>query len=233
MTPPIRSFFPVLLVVWSACIARPALAQIIDNRKDGVRLDSIATSLPENGDPGGGRKWLYDHGITYDLNYTSEVFSNVSGGIRRGTIFEGLLEGIIDADLEKLLDLKGLSFHANAFQIHGTGGIARDFLGNLNTISNIEALPTTRLSELWLEQKFWDGKASLRFGQLVADSEFIISNYSQLFATSDWPAITKANQPGGGPSYPLSTPGIRLRVDPTKEISFLVALFNGDPASPG
>jgi porin len=157
MTSLIRSFLMILVVVGFAAIACPALAQIVQDKKDGVRLLSIAPSLPDNGDPGGGRKWLYDQGITYDLNYTSEVFSNVSGGIRRGTIFEGLLEGVIDADLEKLLGWRGLSFHANGFQIHGTGGVTRDFLGNLNTTSNIEALPTTRLSELWLEQKFWDG----------------------------------------------------------------------------
>jgi len=35
------------------------------------------------------------------------------------------------------------------------------------------------------------------------------------------------------PAYPLSTPGIRLKFEPNKQIAFLAALFNGDPSGPG
>jgi porin len=201
--------------------------------KDGITLPSIATSLPNNGDPGGLRKWLSERGFTYSLDYTSEVLSNVSGGVRRGTIYEAKLQATVDADLEKLAGLKGLSFHANGFQIHRTGGISRDLVGNFETISNIEALPTTRLSEMWLEQKLFDGKASVRVGQLAADAEFFISDFSLFFLNSDWPAITKQDLPSGGAAYPLSTPGIRVRIEPATGLTFLAALFNGDPSGPG
>jgi porin len=201
--------------------------------KDGITLPSIATSMPNNGDPGGLRKWLSERGFTYSLDYTSDIMSNVSGGLRRGTVYMGKLEAIVDADLGKIAGLNGLSFHANAFQIHGNGGISRDLVGNFETISNIEALPTTRLSEIWLEQKFLDGKASVRFGQLAADQEFFISDFSIFFANSDWPAITKQDLPSGGPAYPLSTPGVRVKIEPTTGLTFLAALFNGDPSGPG
>jgi porin len=74
---------------------------------------------------------------------------------------------------------------------------------------------------------------SLRFGQLAADVEFFFSSLSFMFLHSDWATITSANLPSGGPAYPLSTPGIRLKVDPTQDMSFLLAIFNGDPAGPG
>jgi len=61
-------------------------------------------------------------------------------------VFEGKLEGYVAIDLEKAVGLDGFRIYANAFQIHGTGGISRDLVGNFNTISNIEALPTTRPS---------------------------------------------------------------------------------------
>ncbi len=199
----------------------------------GRQVPSVATSMPYDGDPGGVRKWLHDRGLDYGLNYTGQVLSNVSGGIRRGTVYQGKLEAVVNADLSKMAGFDGLSFYANAFQIHPTGGISRDLVGNFETISNIEALPATRLSEMWLEQKFWDGKASIRFGQLAANSEFFISDYSIFYLNSDWPAITKQDLPSGGPAYPLSTPGIRLKVEPTKGVVFLAALFNGDPSGPG
>ncbi len=41
------------------------------------------------------------------------------------------------------------------------------------------------------------------------------------------------NLPSGGAAYPLSTPGVRLKVDPNKNVSLLLAVLNGDPAGPG
>jgi len=178
------------------------------------------------------RKWLSERGLTYSFVLTSEVLGDVSGGVRTGAVFQGKLETIVKADLEKMFGLRGLNFFANSFQIHNTGGIRRDHVGSFNTISNIEALATTRLSELWLEQSFGD-TFSIRFGQLAADAEFFISDYSVFLMTSDWPSITAQNLPSGGPAYPLSTPGIRLKFEPNKQLTFLAALFNGDPSGPG
>ena len=38
------------------------------------------------------------------------------------------------------------------------------------------------------------------------------------------------NLPGGGPAYPLATPGARLALNPTNDISVLAAVFSGNPA---
>jgi porin len=194
---------------------------------------SIASSLPTNGDPAGIRKSLADRGVTFNLTYINDVLANVRGGARRGVIDQGRLDGALTLDLEKLAGLSGLSVYGNFFQIHNTGRIRRDYVGGINTIAAIEAVPTTRLWELWLEQKFWNGKASIKVGQLAADTEFYAANISSLFLQSDWPTIAAANLPSGGPAYPLSTPGVRLKIDPTDHVSLLAAVFNGDPAGPG
>ena len=200
---------------------------------NGITSPSIATSMPQNGDVAGIRKRLADHGITYNLIYTNDVLSNVAGGIKQGTIDQGKLEAQLTVDLEKLGGWQGLTLYSNAFQIHNTGRIRRDYVGGLNTIAAIEAVPTTRLSELWVEQKFLGDKATFRIGQLAADSEFFFSDTSTLFLQSDWPTIAAANLPSGGAAYPLSTPGVRLKFDPNKNVSLLLAMLNGDPAGPG
>lgn len=193
---------------------------------------SIAPSLPFGAQAERARKTLAGRGITYSLVYTGEVLSNVRGGIQRGSVYQGKLEGIYNADLEKLMGWKGLTFFANGFQLQRSGAIGHEYVGNLNTISNIEALPHTRLSEVWLEQKFAGDRFSLRFGQLAADREFFVADWSDFFLTSDWPAIAKQNLPNGGPAYPLSTPAVRLKVEPTSQVTLLAAVFNGDPAGP-
>lgn len=213
--------------------ARPGLAQGLEGAVDGIPSPSIATSLPHNGDPGGFRKWLSQYGVTYGAIYTGEVLGNLRGGLRRGAIVEGKLETQLRIDFEKLAQIQGLTFFSNQFQIHGSGNPGRRLVGNLITISNIEALPSTRLSEAWFEQKFLNDKASIRLGQLTTDSEFFNSRYFPLFINSDWPTITAENLPSGGPAYPLSTPGVRLKFEPVDNMALLVALFNGDPSGPG
>lgn len=194
---------------------------------------SIRTSLPDHWGFDAKRQWLSERGVTFGGVLTTEGHANVSGGIRRTTLVDGKFEGLLGVDFEKLAGWHGLTFFGNMFQTHGSGGVGRVLTGSLNTISNIEALPSTRLSELWFEQKFWNGQFGIRAGQLTTDSEFFNSQYFTQFLSSDWPTIAKQNLPSGGPAYPLSTPGVRLRFDPTPETSMLLAVFNGDPAGPG
>lgn len=194
---------------------------------------SIASSLPQQGDPSGARGRLSEYGVVYGFEYTNDLLSNVRGGNRTGTIDQGKRQGILTVDFGKLAGWTGLSGFANFFQIHNTGRIRRDYVGGINTIAAIEAQPATRLSEVWIEQKFAGDKASLRIGQLAADAEFFFSELSTMFLQSDWPTIAAVNLPSGGPAYPLSTPGVRLKIDPVKDVSFLMAIFNGDRLAQG
>src|SRR3954469_12517129 len=189
-------------------------------------VPSIASSLGPLGDLWGARTALEKAGIIFSLTYIGETLGNTSGGLRRGSIYEGRLDTQIDADLEKLLGWSGATFHTNFYQIHGHG-LSRYYLGNVLIPGGIEALPSTRLYELWLEQKFFDGKVALRAGQLGVDTEFLASQYEALFVNA-----LAVNPPSGAPVYPLATPGVRLKVAPTDELSFLGAIFNGDPAGP-
>ena len=227
-----RCWLAFAALIGTILIGAPGLAADgRDAEADGIPSPSIATSLPANGDPLGLRKWLAQHGITYGLTYTGEALGNLSGGVRRGGLYEGKLEGLVAVDLEKLAGARGLSFFVNAFQIHNTSGLRDGHFESLITISNIEAVASSRLSELWLEQKLFNDRFGIRFGQLAADTEFFISDYSGLFISSDWPTITGANLPSGGPAYPLSTPGVRLRFDPDPHWTALIAVFNGDPGN--
>lgn len=224
-----------LVAMSDGAAVRRAFAQDAGPDVNGITAPSIATSLPANGDPFGTRKDLAARGITYNLYYTNDILTNVRGGNKRGTIDQGKLEGALTIDLEKAAGLTGLTFFANGFDIHNTGRIRRDYVGGLNTIAAIEAVPAIRLSELWLERQFslGEAKASLRVGQLAADVEFLFSGLSSVFLQSDWATITAANLPSGGPAYPLSTPGIRLKYDPAPDVTLQVAVYNGDPAGPG
>src|SRR4029078_12975464 len=130
-------------------------------------------------------------GIKFSLSYVSDALANADGGLKRGAVYDGRLNGAIALDLAKLVGTPGLLFHANVFQIHGPG-LTRDYIGNLMPVSSIEALATTRLYEGVFQQKFWNDKISIRAGQLAADAEFFTTEYTSPFigGTYGWPAIT-------------------------------------------
>jgi porin len=174
------------------------------------------------------------YGVKFAATYIGEVLGNPSGGLKQGSVYEGRLNLAVDLDLQKLAGLDQLTFHANMFQIHG-GGLSRGSLQNYFVVSGIEALPSTRLYEAYFEKQWGNKKASLKVGQLAADSEFFNTKYTDVLtnASMGWPAITSLDLPSGGPSPPLAAMGARLLVNVTEQLSVLGGIFDGDQAGPG
>jgi porin len=172
-------------------------------------------------------------GVKFAVTYIGEGLGNPTGGAKQGAAYEDRINFAADVDFEKLIELKQLTFHANVFQIDG-GGLSRGALLNFLVVSGIEALPTTRLYEIWFEQK-WGTKLALRAGQLAADTEFVTAKYTDVFtnASLGWPAGFSLNMPSGGPSPPLAAMGTRLRADLTDNLSLIGGVFDGDAAGPG
>jgi porin len=204
-------------------IDAPALAQ------EGLFGQSTLT-----GDWGGVRKQLQDAGVQLGVSDIAETLSNPVGGIRQETIYEGLVTGSLDLDLAKILKWPDAAFHVDGYQISGRG-LSQNAIGNLLTVSGIEALASTRLHDLWLQQGFLDSRVSLRIGQIGLDDEFYISQYAGIFVNSTFgcPDMLTTDLPSGGPCYPFAVPGARLRLAPTSALTFSMAVFNGNPAPPG
>ena len=211
-----------------------SVAQPEASAKPSANLNtSIQGSLGPYGDPYGLRSFLKRKGIEYSLTYIGESLGNVTGGTRRGAIYEGRLDVQFDADLETLMGWQGATFHTNLYQIHGTG-LSRYYVGNIIAVSAIEALPASRLFELWVEQKLFDGQLGIKVGQVAADTEFAVSQTGTLFinSTFGWPNIMADVIPSGGPIYPLAVPAVRAKYVPNRNFSLQVGIFDGDPAGP-
>jgi len=227
--------WPGLLSLLAALAAGPALAAEEGKAAEAPPADelpSVLTGVPALEPVVDFKRRLKDQGVVLQLNEIGEVLGNPSGGQRQGAVYDGRMELVIDADMQKIANWQGGLIHANAYWIHGNG-LSRDYLGNLLTASNIEALPTVRLYELWFEQRAFDDRLGLKFGQIAADTEFFVSKSGALFinGTFGWPAFTGVNLPSGGPGYPFATPGVRVKLGADSDpVNILAAVFNGDPA---
>jgi porin len=194
---------------------------------------SPSEALRQFTDPGGLRTRLEQAGLQFNFNYYGDAFWNPIGGVKLGQGYDGRFAAIMDADLGRLAGWSGAVFHASLHQIHGTDFSPTD-LQNFAQVSGVEAPPSSRLFNLWIEQKF-GVQASLRVGQFTAAQEFMVSDIANLFVNSTfgWPVLPSENLPSGGPNWPEGTLGVRAQWSPTGALTLRAAVFNGDPAGPG
>jgi porin len=202
--------------------------------ENGVPEDSALASLWLQMETlGGTRPALARNGIGFGATYIGEVLGNPSGGVKQSAHYDGLLDVYMDADMEKMIGWKGLCFHANMYQIHGTS-ITGENLLSIASASNIEAFPSTRLDELWFEQKLLNDAVSVRFGELTIDSEFLIADSAGAFinSTFGWTTLSSDNLPFGGPIYPFASPGVRVAVEPNKHLKIMAGVYDDNPIGP-
>ncbi len=185
------------------------------------------------GDLWGLRTFLSRYGFSLGLQETSEVLGNATGGSGQGADYDGLTQAVLQWDTQRALGWHGGLFNASALEIHGRN-LSADRLDTLQTASGIEADRAIRLWELWYQQKFLDeDRLDVRIGQQSLDQEFMVSQNALAFVNTmfGWPMLPSADLPGGGPAYPLSALGARVRWRPVNSWAFLLGTFNGSPVS--
>src|SRR5439155_12970719 len=100
------------------------------------------------GDWGGLRTELSGRGIDFEFFYAGSVPSNVSGGIKRGSVYEGALLMMLDLDSQKLAGYEGGHFHVGSLYLHGNDHFSDNHTGDLNKVNLIDFPNTFRLWEL-------------------------------------------------------------------------------------
>jgi porin len=207
--------------------------QADQNGAGGSFIDKLGRTSLLLGDMGGLRTELSKYGISLAIQETSEVLGNVTGGTHKGADYDGLTQMLLQLDTNRAFGWHGGTFNISALQIHGRS-LSSDNLQTLQTASGIEADRSTRLWELWYQQKFLDeDRLDVRIGQQSLDQEFMGSQNAGYFMNTmfGWPMVPSADLPGGGPAYPLSALGVRLRYRPIDSLTFLLGVFNGSPAA--
>jgi porin len=218
----------LMLVVMTSGVSTTGWAQQWLGLNDACSSDTLL------GDWGGLRTDLAEHGVRFGLQNQTELWGNLMGGRKQGVEYDGLTTASLCIDLDKAVHWHDATFFASGFQIYGPGP-SIPLLGSLQLVSNIEAIPSTKLYDLWVEQQLFGGKVLLRVGQEGANDELMLAPFAGLFLNSSfgYPAILAIDLPSGGPNYALAVPFVRLLATPTEEISLVGAVFTENPAPPG
>jgi porin len=200
----------------------------------GTKPKSLWDRETLTGNWAGVRMRLETAGIKLGVQEQSELWINLAGGLRTGTAYDGLTTSSLTVDLARTFGWTGATFFVNSFQIHGRGP-STTLVGNQQLLSNIEATPSTKLYNLWIEQRLFGDRLNVRIGQEGANDEMVLVPSAALFLNSSFgfPDLLAQNLPSGGPNYPLATPMVRARLKLTDQLTLVGAAFNGDPAGPG
>lgn len=182
------------------------------------------------GDAGGLRTRLGAAGISFGLQDINEVWGNATGGRRRAATYNGLTMLSVGLDTGQAFGWDGGMFNVSGLQIRGRS-LPGDATLTLQTNTGINSTRATRLWEVWYQQVFAGGMADIKIGQQSVDMEFMTSAGSSLFLNTmmGWPMLPSANLHAGGPAFPLSSLGVRLRVRPNDNVTLLGGVFQDNP----
>lgn len=196
------------------------------------------------GDWDGWRTELSKHGVDFEFFYAASFPSDIAGGIKTGTLYQGALLMTMDLNSDKLVGYHGGTFHASSLWLNGVKPFSDDFVGDLNKVNLLDFPDSFRLWELWYQQQFFDDKFSFKFGDLVVDDDFIVPEYYNSLAginflnqTFFYPtmAFDVFDIPGfppkhhGLPSTPFAAPGAVLRWDPCPSLYAQAGVYGGNP----
>jgi porin len=161
--------------------------------------DNLWTRSALSGDWGGLRSALDRNGVTFTFNYTNDFLANIRGGIGRGAVGLGVFQPALDLDLGKLAGWDGGRFHTHGLITHGPL-FSPTYLGNILTVSNLEAGPVARLYSFWYEQNAFNDLLSVRAGLMSADSQFLQSKTAANFINNgiSWPTVLAPTFPAAG-----------------------------------
>lgn len=179
------------------------------------------------GDWGGVRSDLEkNHGLSFELVATADIFSNVSGGMRQGTTVPFNFDMLALWDSAKAGAWEGGKLFV--YFLGNTGGAPSTRGGELQVASNIEAEESLKLYELWYEQSFSNQTISILTGLHDYNSEFNVLEYAGTLLNSTFGIETDISQVT--PSI-FSTTSLtaRLRIAPTENTYVMAAVYDGIP----
>ncbi len=184
------------------------------------------------GDMGGLRPWLGKYGVTLQATETSAKYlANVRGGLRTGGTYDGLHDDHTRCRYAKGVRPARRPFNVSALQIHGRNLSEqqarhaehgeRHRSGRLPRVSGNSGISSRSSNK----------RIDVKVGQQSIDQEFMVSQYSATFVNTmfGWPGLPSYDMPSGGPAYPLSALGVRVRGQITPSLTALAGVFDGDP----
>lgn len=195
---------------------------------------SLSANAALLGDWGGTRSGLEESGYTFNFEHTLEVASAFKEGVRNDVVFLGNLDAQFALDAEKAFGWNGASFFV--YYLVDWGKAPSQLVGDVQVTSNIEVENSvSRFFEVWYQQNFMDDKLSFLIGLHDLNSEFYVTDASDMFLNSSFGIGAEFAQAGtNGPSiFPVTSLGFRVAAKPIENTYVRAAVYDAVPGKTG
>lgn len=170
--------------------------------------------------------WLEEHGFSLELVSKADVLSKVRGGLSDSvpTRYRGLFDLVATIDTGRLGLWSGGTIVLVGQNGHGQG-MSEAHVGDVQTLSNIEAHSFTQLSEWWLEQSLLQGRLRLKVGRQDGGADFACVELGGEFLNSSFGLIPTVPVP----TFPDPALGVAAFADLTDQLSVGAGVYASTP----
>lgn len=173
----------------------------------------------------GMRTGLYDAGVEPFLYYTSIFSGNPVGGRKQGATYVDDFYFGANLYLDKLIGWEGAKLTVSGVNRDGLG-LTDHYVGSRYDVQQTVGGQNVFLYQVFLEQKFWDNKASLKLGRFGASDDFNGSKIYGLYLNNGINGdIRNVLFDTQFSAYPFATWAARLRIDPSPEWNAQLGVF--------
>lgn len=165
--------------------------------------------------------------------YTGEFWGNLYGGVETGTAYLDNIDVNLEIDFGELpLGLDGTTVYI--YGLGNQGNSISRLIGDVQGASNIETQNSWRFFEIWAQKKLFLANSSILFGLYDINSEFNVLNSSLLFLNSSHGLDASLALSGvlGPSTFPYTSMGGRIKVNPANGWVFKAAVLDGIPSNP-
>lgn len=165
-------------------------------------------------------------GLSFSLTWDADIFANLDGGIERGYATDSLITAGMSLDTGEFGWWQGGTFSLSAQAIASTHP-SQNYVGDLQTVSKLDAPNARRIAQLWYAQSF-GSDILVRAGIIGFDSFFGLNPTAGLFTNASYGFIPTMPANAPLPGYPNSGWGIMARLGQAHD-KWLIGVFQGDP----
>lgn len=164
--------------------------------------------------------------VTFEAAYAGDIVSNFTGGIKKGTLYLGIIDLAATVNTEAAGLWKGGEFVINIQNTHG-GTPTANLVGDLQVFDNIENGDFTYLYQLFYKQTL--GKLSMLVGKHDLNSEFFASDYAGEYINSTFGIMSLAPVNVPVSIFPKTSLAAMLKYELWDGLSIQAAVYDGDP----
>ena len=222
---------------FAGCVSALAAMMLVASAQAAEGAEAFSAESPwMTGDWGGERTRLIEQGYDFTLDYVGEVGSNLSGGYNDDTTARYSHQFGLGAklDLEKIFGWKDAEFKLAITERSGRN-ISNDRIGDprAGTFSSSQEVwgrgQTWRLTQLWIKQKYFDGKLDVKAGYFGEGEDF--NTFPCDFQNLAFCGSQVGNWVGGiWYNWPVSQAAIRVKYNINDELYAQIGAYNQNPS---